>query len=546
VDSNQKGEIMAKKIAKNQVFGDWKLKKFLGGGGNGDVWLAVNSKNEEAAIKLLRKIERKTYVRFINEVNIIKANNDIEGILPILDSYLPDKVADEIPWYVMPVAQSLEKHLEGKYFEDIILAITEIAKVLVELHKRNISHRDIKPENLLYKDGKFYLGDFGLVDYPEKIELTSSGDVIGAKWTMAPEMRREGSKSDGKPADVYSLAKTLWILITKNKKGFDGQYNSDSINGLTRLRLTEKDSGISHINDNYKQTVFIKPLEDLLHNSTDDVPLQRPTIQHFLEILSWWVVAHKDLETRNPIEWQDLQKQLFPTTMPHRVIWENINDIVYILNLIGSTPALNHMFYPFGGGNDLGEAKLGLEPGTIELIIGTNYVELIKLKRLIFENFASDTQWNYFRIETDELEPTGIGYIYRDSEELIEIEPLNYIDSHYWDKSNYEGERPSSARLVHRRLKGDFVIFAKTSIYNRSPTTYDARHNQLNADTFREYINQKVEKAETILQDQGIIKLAKEKGITMNDVLTNYFDADFHKDYMERFRSKAQESDELF
>lgn len=533
---------MVQKITKNAVFGGWKLKKFLGGGGNGDVWLAVNSTNEEVAIKFLRRVERKTYARFVNEVNIIKANNDIEGILPILDSYLPDKVADETPWYIMPVAQPLEKHLEGKHFEDVASAIVYVAKTLVELHRRNISHRDIKPENLLIKDGKIYLGDFGLVDFPNKSELTSSGDVIGAKWTMAPEMRREGSKADGKPADVYSLAKTLWILVTNVKKGFDGQYEPSGVNGLSKLKLTENGDGRNYYidDDKYHPLLFLKPIDDLLHDCTNDMPSQRPTIQYFFEILTWWITARKDLETRNPIEWRDLQKQLFPTAMPQRVVWEDLDDIVHILNLIGSIPALNHMFYPAGGGMDLEGAKRGSEPNTIELIIDVNYVDLIKPKRLIFESFNTDAQWNYFRLETDKLEPTGIRDEHHGSEELVEIEPVHYIDRSYWDDGYYEGEKiPSSARLVTRYMKGDFVIFSKKSFYNHASSTYDGRHNQLDSDEFREYIAQKVKIAEGLLQDKKLAKLAAQKEISMNDVLKHYFQKNFQDDHMKRFRNKS-------
>jgi hypothetical protein len=36
---------MTQRIGKNQAFGDWKLRKFLGGGGNGDVWNATSSSN---------------------------------------------------------------------------------------------------------------------------------------------------------------------------------------------------------------------------------------------------------------------------------------------------------------------------------------------------------------------------------------------------------------------------------------------------------------------------------------------------------------------
>jgi len=530
---------MAKKIAKNVTFGNWKLKKILGEGGNGSVWLAVDSSNKEVAIKLLRKIERKTYVRFMNEVSVIKNNGDIDGILPILDSYLPDKPTDEIPWYVMPVAQPLENYLDGKHFEDVVMTIEIIAKTIYELHKRDISHRDIKPENLLVREGKIYLADFGLVDYPDKINITSSGDIIGAKWTMAPEMRREGSKADGKPADVYSLAKTLWILITKNKKGFDGQYHAIGVNGLRNFSYVSKEN-INGRSLDRKASIYETPLDDLMQESTSDDPSSRPTMRAFIERLDLWKELNNDWKKRNPIEWQELQKQLFPTAMPQRVIWENLNDIVYILNLIGSIRALNHMFYPTGGGMDLEGAKLGLEPNTIELIIDVNYADIVKPKRLIFESFNADTKWNYFRIETGELEPTKIRSVYKDSEELIEIEPLHYIDRSYWDEGYYDGERiPSSARLVTRFMKGDFVIFSKISFYNHAPSTYDGRHNQMTTDEFREYIAEKVELTQKILQDENLAKLAAEKEISMNDVLNNYFRKNFQDDHMKRFRDKS-------
>src|SRR2546426_8353073 len=108
------------RITKGQLFGDWKLIRFLGQGGNGFVWLAVNSKTEQGAIKILAKMngknKDKVYSRFRDEVKIVRANEDVEGLLPIVDFFLPDEVKGELPWYVMPVAQPLEKYLVGKSF----------------------------------------------------------------------------------------------------------------------------------------------------------------------------------------------------------------------------------------------------------------------------------------------------------------------------------------------------------------------------------------------------------------------------------------------
>lgn len=75
------------------------------------------------------------------------------------------------------------------------------------------------------KNDQFFLADFGLVDDPDKADITSTGEQIGAKRTIAPEMKWSSQRADGKPADVYSLAKTLWILLTGRRDSFEGQYD---------------------------------------------------------------------------------------------------------------------------------------------------------------------------------------------------------------------------------------------------------------------------------------------------------------------------------
>lgn len=133
----------------------------------------------------------------------------------------------------MPVAISLRDYLEEKSnVQDIVECFIELANTLGILHDKDIVHRDIKSENLNYYKEHYCLADFGLVDYPDKESITKSGERIGANATMAPEMKINAKYADAKKADVYSLAKTLWMLITKNKFGFEGVYTieSDKIN----------------------------------------------------------------------------------------------------------------------------------------------------------------------------------------------------------------------------------------------------------------------------------------------------------------------------
>lgn len=498
------------------MFGDWTLQRHLGDGGNGCVWLAVNSQGQSAAIKLLTKVGNKPYERFRDEVRIINKNSDIEGILPILEYYLPGDKDGGFPWYVMPVAQPMNEYIDGKNLEDVIQVVAAIARTLVELHKRNISHRDIKPENLLVKDGAFFIGDFGLVDYPDKIEITSAGENVGAKWTMAPEMRRSGDKADGKPADVYSLAKTLWIFLTKNKKGFDGQYIADSANGLKNfsIKLSPNDRGFGLRNNELK---FTRPLDDLLLICTNDEPSARPTVAKFVEVIS-----DINEQIKNSFfMWQAIQEKIFPSVVPTRVIWERLTDIIEILDLLCSYQ-VNHMLYPDGGGLDLEFVNSGGEPDTIELIPeGTRRKErilLVKPLRLVYEGFGKDYEWNYFRLETGGLAPTGIDIVHHSREDLVELEDTHYIKGFYWEDGIYKEKKlPPSARLIHRFLRGTFLIIQKTSVYNHFDL-YMGLHNQMTTDQFREYVARKRDTYYQIVKRAESGELVSESGMTCREM----------------------------
>lgn len=191
---------------------------------------------------------------------------------------------------------------------------------------------------------------------------------------------------------------------------------------------------------------------------------------------------------KNKIEWSETISELFPSGVPNSCKWNDIKDIINILNIVGKRN-LNHMFYPNGGGLDLTGASESYEPNCIELHTGGLF-DIIKPKELMFEKITGDNEWSYFRIETDNLLPSGI-YEHTDSEyeELTELEPTKYVNRSVWDQNEYQGKPlPESARVISRYFKGAFVIFRKTSIYNQSSGTYDGRHSKMSAEEFKDYI----------------------------------------------------------
>ena len=479
---------MAKKqFAKGEKYRQWELLTPLSGGGNSFVWMAVNAKGEEKVIKLLNKTSETARSRFIDEVSTMRGNADIAGVMPILDASELTKETDAL-WYVMERGETLEHHLQQADPSAIVDAIAQVASILSQLHDRGVSHRDIKPQNLFFINGRVTIGDFGLVDFPDKESLTITADPLGPRWTIAPEMRQNPEKADATQADVYSLAKTLWILLTGVEKGFEGQYNP------------EGSIGIIH----YQPAMFNSYLDKLLLRATENDPKRRPVMAEFAAGLEEWVRLNDDFYGQNKLNWVEVQSKLFPAAIPKSVFWTDIDSIVAVLNIIGGIQSLNHMFMPGGGGMDMQGAKLAGEAGFIELDLSMPY--LLKPKILTFESFDADPEWNYFRLEAEQVKPVFSSGA-RGSEQLTETSP-GYYDQYdardrYYDE---HGEWRKDWRTVVRYYQGSFVIFQKTSSYNYTASTYDGRHATVDGPAFRNYIQRVVEtsyKVEKYQEDDG-------------------------------------------
>lgn len=464
------------KYSPGDKFNDWVLEAPLGSGGNGDVWKAAKQGQEPLAIKILRSITDETYERFKIETSTLEKLGNTKGIIPLIEKFIPENKSGPTPWFAMPIATPFNEYIRGKKPYEIVEKFIELAEVLEYLHKRGISHRDIKPANFLYYDDRLCLSDFGLVKYPERSAITPEKRDVGAKFTMAPEMRRKAHAADGLPADVYSFSKSLWIALTGEELGFDGQYNPASTLAL------------SH----YLHEAYTTTLDRLFVECTETEPNRRPRITDAISRLREWLEICGDFHARNLVEWSELTQKLFPLGAPTRTTWSNIDAICAVLAEISKVRALNHMFYPTGGGNTITGVSRAAERGMIALHVGEKIAEILKPAKLTFESFGNDTSWSYFRLEVAPVSPTGIKNALdadKISESLTEIAPGEYASYSCWDYGEFNGEPlPESARPVSRFLKGAFVFFSTRSTYNGDPATYDARHNKMTEEEFRYYI----------------------------------------------------------
>lgn len=192
-------------------------------------------------------------------------------------------------------------------------------------------------------------------------------------------------------------------------------------------------------------------------------------------------------------KWKDMIEHMFTDKVPLNKEWTYTDNIIHTLDQIGKHEALNHTFLPDGGGLDLMGCSYANESGCIEMSLdGMRHI--VRPKKLTFQWFPNaDYEWAYFLLEADTLDSIFPNPAFKE-EELVEVEPGEYIERMYWDAGEYKGcPLPNGARLVARYIKGKFVIFNKASLYNKNPETYDGRHDKMSPEGFKKHIEEVID-----------------------------------------------------
>lgn len=363
---------------------------FLGNGGNGCVCRVKNKKSGASfALKYISSSIKKDAdkeKRFRSEIIALKKIKEkgLSGVIPIVEYSEADL------WYTMPVAQRIEEYLNGKNIVEVVEAVISLADTLDKLHLGGFTHRDIKPDNIFFYQGHVILGDFGLVSYPGKPEVTASNRKLGALYTIAPEMLRYPRSADGKKADVYSLAKTLWILLSDEKKGFDGSY--DYLNKKISLRNHLK-------NKEERKGTHLVELEQLLKKSTEYEPEKRPTMAVFRDSLKEFVDIFNNRENSLDSDWKFLGEMLFNQFTPDSVQWNKPAVIGQVLEAISASPAIKQMLTSEGMKLSLDGVSLNKNE-SLSLKINGNSLSVLPAS-MSFQQF-DDFHLNYFLLEIKE------------------------------------------------------------------------------------------------------------------------------------------------
>lgn len=245
-------------------------------GGQGTIWLAVDNKKKQYAIKEIL-VDLNNPIRQIKRY-LLECSSLMRAQHPFIVTFCG--MTDEYPFqmiteYVGPV--NLTTFLTNKHFKSqsnngthLTKIATAISNAMMFLHKINIIHRDLKPSNILI--GSDYLPricDFGLVrDIDQKALMTAE---LGTPIWMAPEVIRGESYSE--KCDVFSFSMILYQMATKILP----------LAELTSTVIMEKYKNELYRPSFPKNPEIPKPLQNLIMSCWNENANERPSFQQIFD-----------------------------------------------------------------------------------------------------------------------------------------------------------------------------------------------------------------------------------------------------------------------
>ena len=209
-----------------ETIGTYELKRLLGRGGMGSVYLAHDSRlDRDIALKVLSPelAEKKEFLeRFQAEaqssavlshpnITTICDVGETDGVQFIAFEYVEGETLDE-----------LLVRRGGLPLEEVLGIAIPVANAIFHAHQQGIVHRDLKPANILIaNDGAPKVLDFGLAKMIPSIvdteartvyRLTQVGMVVGTIEYMSPEQAL--GKSVDARGDVFAFGCLLYEMAT--------------------------------------------------------------------------------------------------------------------------------------------------------------------------------------------------------------------------------------------------------------------------------------------------------------------------------------------
>jgi serine/threonine protein kinase len=208
-----------------EEYGKWEIVDDIDEGGQAHVFRVKDRTGVVPGILALKRLRNGNRIdRFRNEVEAVAALKH-PNIVPLIDNsalHAPAFKKDR-RYMIMPFAEGGSLDDAARFKGEAIRTLGVARQIAAGLaaahaHTPRIVHRDVKPGNVLFpkKDAdEVWVSDFGicLID-DDRPRQTEDGERPGPAMFMAPELEGGGKLDVGPEADVYSLGKVIFFMLS--------------------------------------------------------------------------------------------------------------------------------------------------------------------------------------------------------------------------------------------------------------------------------------------------------------------------------------------
>ena len=283
-----------------QRLGNYEVKKRIGRGGMGNVYLATRCEDfkQRVAIKVLKRgMDTEDFLRrFRMEIRVLAALGQHPNIARLIDAGSTD---DGLPYFVM-------EHVAGKQIDDYCdqhrLSIAErlalfrdVCRAVHFAHQHTVIHRDLKPSNVLVtEDGRPKLIDFGIA----KITAPELGGETAAPTrteyrAMTPEYASpEQVRGDSltTATDVYSLGMLLFELLTGRRPS---QVQETRLGPQAAFPEPPKPSTVVRQESQLSKSADERPIDEIARNRQTAPAALRQSLRGDLDNLVGMALRHE-------------------------------------------------------------------------------------------------------------------------------------------------------------------------------------------------------------------------------------------------------------